>query len=194
MEDLIVRKLRTELAGAVEEVADPDEEEDEDEDEKGEEEREAVPTVTSSDSTTWESLPSSSPSSTVRQQRMHYTVDTSEASYAEAGASHFSPNVRQAMLYRIRKKKGLCRLVKSLGTRYSALATASSSSSSSSVPPLLVTQEAFTDVGREERTKRITDLVASVVGSEASEGMRGDRILGSATRLSDKWSAKGLDL
>ena len=144
-------------------------------------------------------------SSTLPQ--IHFTIDTSEGAYCEIGADGtLSPNVRQAMLYRIRKKKGLRSVVKTLGSMYGQLQEAiqamasqnekngNKNGGSGKLSPLLPSEELFALDNKVERTRRITDLVAEVVGKEGSEEAQGEKILGTASKLSEKWEAKGLEL
>jgi hypothetical protein len=223
LEAQIVQKLRSELEGAVQEAeaeaeaeqgegaaadsdGDGDEEAEAEGDGEGEGEvlesarEEAVPLITFSDSATWKPAP----------VKVHFTIDISEDSYADVGTSKLPPNVRQAMLYRIRKKKGLRRVIEDLGHRYEALRRASIALAAApprmgkgggektlpaAIPPLLTADHALADeTSKAERTKRITELVSEVAGREASESSRGEKILSAASKLSDKWGAKGVDL
>jgi hypothetical protein len=127
-------------------------------------------------------------------RQMHFTIDSSEASYVDIGADgSISPNVRQAMLYRIRKKKGMRKVIEALGDTYSRLQGVNITKNTV-IPPLLPSEEVFSRDNKEERTRKITDLVAEVIGKEGSMEARGDKLLSAATKLSSKWEDRGLEL
>ena len=140
LEDMIVKKLKNELEQAVEGIHDGDN----DKGEGGGEEYMDINFKQSNEmdeSSVMENGEEDGLLNKHAAHRMHFTIDISESSYGDIGADgSVSPNIRQAMLYRIRKKKGIRKVIEALGDAYSRL-QAASATRNSAIPSLLPSEE-----------------------------------------------------